>query len=410
MSLSSDSETTSLNGRDAVGPIPRRVSILGSTGSIGCSALDVISRLPGRFTVVGLSARSNLDALVEQVRRFRPQIVGLADESRVEELRTRLRGWWAGELCTGPRAAEELAGNPENDLVLNGVVGAAGLGPSWRAIREGTPLALANKESLVIAGAFLTREAVRFRTPILPVDSEHNGLFQLLEQPNGRGVADVSRIVLTASGGPFRTRELSSFDGITPAEALRHPTWSMGARITIDSATLLNKGFEVLEAKWLFDLPASSIEVWVHPQSIVHGLVEWRDGSTTAQLSSPDMRIPIQYALSYPERLDAPVPSCDLTKVGRLDFEMPDPRRYPCLSLARRALEEASTAPAVLNAADEVVVQAFLDGEISFPQISEALERVLDARPDSKSDDLDAVMEADQWARRQAAAVLARCH
>lgn len=385
---------------------PRRIAILGSTGSIGSSTLDVIGRLPERLSAFALTAGSNAKRLAEQTVAARPQLIGLADPTGEAELRSRLAGKWDGAIWIGPEAAERIASLAEVDLVLNGLVGASGLRPSWNALHAGKPVALANKESLVIAGACLTREARRTGAAILPVDSEHNGLFQLLQ---GSSPQQVGRLILTASGGPFRKREIATFDSISAEEALAHPTWKMGPRITIDSATLLNKGFEVMEARWLFDLDPSQIAVWIHPQSIVHGLVEWVDGSTTAQLSVPDMRIPIQNALCHPERFESGLPRCDLTQLGALEFEMPEPRRYPCLGLAQRSSVEGVTAPAVLNAADEVLVASFLSGEIHFPQIAECLERVLDERPATTRDDLEAVLEADAWGRQAARAVLARC-
>jgi 1-deoxy-D-xylulose-5-phosphate reductoisomerase len=384
----------------------RRVAVLGSTGSIGTSALDVIGRLPDRLLPVALAAGRNAELLATQVLAFRPSIAALADGGAAAEFRERVGADWDGELWLGEDAAERICRQADVDIVLNGLVGAAGLRPSWTAICAGKPLALANKESLVIAGELLTREATRRGTPILPVDSEHNGLFQLL---GGSSVDEVSRLILTASGGPFRERALSTFGAIEPEEALRHPTWSMGSRITIDSATLLNKGFEVLEARWLFGIPLEQIDVWIHPESIIHGFVEWRDGSTTAQLSLPDMRVPIQNALCYPERLESGLPRCDLTQVGSLHFETPELDRFPCLGLAYRALGEGGTAPAVLNAGDEVLVAAFLAREIRFPQIAECLERILDQRPDEPVDGLDSLLAADSWARREARSVLQRC-
>ncbi|MCA9754266.1 MAG: 1-deoxy-D-xylulose-5-phosphate reductoisomerase [Candidatus Eisenbacteria bacterium] len=385
---------------------PRRVAVLGSTGSIGTSTLDVIERLEGRLTPVALSAGRNVTLLAEQVRRWQPAIAALADPGLAEEFRALVGTEWSGELLLGEDAAERICRDADVDIVLNGCVGAAGLRPSWATIQRKLPLALANKESLVIAGELLTREAMARSAPILPVDSEHNGLFQLLEGSDGE---EVSRLILTASGGPFRERDVATFDAIRPEEALRHPTWSMGARITVDSATLLNKGFEVLEARWLFGIPPERIDVWIHPESIVHGFVEWRDGSTTAQLSLPDMRVPIQNALCYPERLESGLPRCDLTQQGALRFFAPEPERFPCLGLAYRALEEGGTAPAVLNAGDEVLVEAFLAGEIRFPQIAECLAEVLDARPDDPVDGLDSLLAADAWARREARSVLGRC-
>lgn len=382
---------------------PRRVTVLGSTGSIGRAALDVIERLPDRLEVFALAAGARVGELAEQVKRLRPRAVALGRADLEAELRDAIGAGWNGALYFGHEGVEALAGLAEADLVLNGIVGAAGMGPTWRALRAGKGVALANKESLVIAGEFLTAEARRWGGRILPVDSEHNALFQCLDGHSARAVA---RVILTASGGPFRDRDPATFRGITRDEALRHPTWSMGPRITVDSATLLNKGFEVIEARWLFDLPAERIEVWVHPQSIVHGLVEWVDGSTSAVLSMPDMRIPIQNALCHPERLETGLPRCDLALLGRLDFGPPDPVRFPCLGLARRALAEGGTAPAVLNAADELLVEAFLREQITFPGIGEGLERVLDRRPPMAADNLEAVREADRWARVEAARVV----
>jgi 1-deoxy-D-xylulose-5-phosphate reductoisomerase len=383
---------------------PRRVTVLGSTGSIGRAACDVIARLPGRLEVFALAAGSNVDLLAAQVHEFRPRVVALGRADLETELRDRIGAGWSGALLFGPAGVESVAAMEEADVVLNGLVGAAGLRPTWRALHAGRTVALANKESLVIAGEFLSAEARRRGVSLLPVDSEHNALFQAL---GGRGAEAVRRLVLTASGGPLRERDPATLAAVTPAEALRHPTWSMGPRITVDSATLLNKGFEVIEAHWLFAVAQERIEVWIHPQSVVHGLVEWIDGSTTAVLSVPDMRIPIQHALCHPERLAGPVPGCDLTTYGRLDFARPDPSRYPCFNLARRALEEGGTAPAVLNAADEVLVAAFLEGRIGFLRIGEGLERVLDRRTGGGASDLDAVQEADRWARAQAESVVA---
>lgn len=382
---------------------PRRVTVLGSTGSIGRAACEVISGLNDRFEVFGLAAGSQVALLAEQVLRHQPAVVSLADPGREDELRIRLAGRWNGALLLGPEGAATLAGCAEADVVLNGLVGAAGLKPTWAALRAGKRIALANKESLVIAGEFLTREARRTGGLLLPVDSEHCGVFQCLD---GRSPAEIRRIVLTASGGPFLKRPAATFSAITPQEALRHPVWSMGPRITIDSATLLNKGFEVMEAHWLFGVEPAAIEVWIHPQSIVHGLVEWVDGSTTAQLSSPDMRLPIQYALCHPERWPGPLPPVDLTRHGALEFFRADPERYPCLGLARRVLAEEGTAAAVLNAADEVVIHAFLEGKILFTRIHECLARVLDRRPPMPSETLDHLLEADRWARGEAMRVV----
>lgn len=382
---------------------PRRVTLLGSTGFIGRSALDVIDRLPERLQVFGLGARSNVELLARQIEQHRPQVVALADQALEGELRSRIGGRWRGTLLLGEEGVEQLAAATEPDVVLNGLVGASGMRPTWLALQAGKIVALANKESLVIAGELLMAHARRYGGVLLPVDSEHNGLFQCLD---GRPPGEVSRIILTASGGPFRCRSLSSFDSITPEEALRHPTWTMGPRITIDSATLLNKGFEVCEARWLFGMDPERIEVWIHPQSVVHGLVEWQDGSTLAQMSVPDMRIPIQFALCYPHRFDGQHRRCDLSSYGSLDFSLPEPERYPCLALARRALGEGGSAAAVLNAADEVLIQAFLDRRISFPAIATGLARVLDRRPAGPATNLEAVLEADHWAREEATRIV----
>lgn len=383
----------------------RRIAVLGATGSIGSSALDVIARLPERLELVAVSARRDAARLAEIVRIHRPRVAALGEPAAAEEFRARVPEW-DGELLVGSDASTRVAGLADIDLVLNGLVGAAGLAPSWATISRGCPLALANKESLVIAGELLTREAAACGAPILPVDSEHNAIFQLL---TGGRVAEVGRLVLTASGGPFRQRDLDTFEAIEPAEALRHPTWSMGARITVDSATLLNKGFEVLEARWLFGIPADRIEVWIHPESIVHGLVEWCDGSTTAQLSLPDMRVPIQNVLCHPERVEGGLDRCDLTRIGSLHFAAPEVERYPCLRLAYRALEEGGTAPAVLNAGDEVFVAAFLAGEIRFPEIARCLRTLLDRRDDGPAGSIDELLAADAWARSEARRVLDRC-
>lgn len=353
--------------------------------------------------MVALSAREDHAGLAELILIHRPKIAALASEESAGLLRAALRGRWDGEIWSGPDASGKLAALPEADIVLNGIVGAAGLRPSKAALAAGKRLALANKESLVIAGEIIIQELAAGGGSLLPVDSEHSALFQCLD---GHPSGDVSRLILTASGGPFRGRSASDLEQVTPEQALCHPTWSMGPRISVDSATMLNKGFEVMEARWLFDLEPDRIGVWIHPQSIVHGLVQWKDGSTTAQLAAPDMRGPIVYALSYPERWDAGLPQCDLTGLGALEFEAADPDLYPCLGLAGRALKEGGTAPAVLNAADEVAVAAFLQGRIPFPGIAECLERVLDARPGDALEDLESVFEADRWAREHAGTVL----
>lgn len=377
----------------------RGVTILGSTGTIGRQTCDVISRLPDRFDIVSLAAHRNVSLLAEQAIRFQPRRLAIGDGRGVPELRGLLGSRWTGEILTGEEGLETLAGSGDAGIVVNAVVGTAGLVPSLAALRAGSDLALANKESLVIAGELLRREAEGMQARILPIDSEHSGLMQCLD---GRGAPEtIRRVVLTASGGPFRTRPLETLGAVLPEEALRHPTWKMGPRITIDSATLLNKGFEIHEARWLFDIPPGKIDVWIHPQSIVHALVEFTDGSWIAQLSATDMRLPIQLALCHPERPATGLPRCDLTSMDALAFEAVDPRRYPCLQLARAALEEGGTAPAALNAADETLIDAFLSGRISFTAIAEILSRVLDAACGGSADRIQSILDADRWAREK---------
>ncbi len=382
----------------------RRLAILGSTGTIGRQTCDVISRLSERFEVASLAARRNVSLLAEQTIRFRPRRIAVGERGRLEELRSRIGTRWTGEILEGEEGYAEIAGGGDATLVVNALVGTVGLAPSLAALRSRSDLALANKESLVIAGELLRAVAEGGGVRILPIDSEHSGLLQCLQ--GRQGAQEIGRIVLTASGGPFRTRPIESFSTVLPAEALRHPTWRMGPRITVDSATLLNKGFEIHEARWLFDIPPEKIDVWIHPQSVVHALVEFADGSWIAQLSAPDMRLPIQYALCYPERPASGLPRCDLTTLPPLAFEAVDPRRYPCLGLARAALVAGGTAPAALNGADEVLIEAFLEGRIPFTAIAENLARVLDAAPDRPADRIEAILETDRWAREKARSLI----
>lgn len=364
----------------------RRVVILGSTGSVGRRALEVAARFPDRLEVVGLAAGRRADLLREQAIATGARHLALADPES---------GAAAG-IPAGEEALAALATLDEADLVLNAIVGAAGLQPSMAAIEAGKTLALANKESLVVAGELLTAAARRQGTAILPIDSEHNAALQCL----GHTVPEeVERLVLTASGGPFRLMPRSELKNVRLAEVLNHPTWSMGPRITVDSATLLNKGFEVIEARWLFDLPLERIEVVVHPQSIVHALVCLTDGSLIAMLSSPDMRIPIQYAFSYPERWPAAGKALDLARLGSLDFEPPDLGRFPCLALGMEVARRGGTAPAVLNAADEELVGALLAGRIAFADLPALLREVVEDHVPGPVPDLEAVRAADRWAR-----------
>jgi 1-deoxy-D-xylulose-5-phosphate reductoisomerase len=370
----------------------KRVLILGSTGSIGRQAIEVIATNDG-LQVVGLSADSSWETLLEQAREHGVPAVALADADAAE----RASGEWGGQVLAGEAGVRELILASKPDLVLNAVVGAAGLGPTIVALTEGIDLALANKESLVIGGELVTALAAATDARIIPVDSEHSALYQLIraETPG-----TVVRLVLTASGGPFRGR--TDLSGITPDEALAHPTWDMGGRITIDSATLMNKGFEMIEAHHLFGVPYERIDVVVHPQSIVHALVHLNDGASLAHLGYPDMRVPISYALHLPERADVDVPTLDLATVGELGFEQPDTDTFACLRLAREAGETGGTAPCVLNASDEVAVEAFLAGRIPFTGIPEVIERTLEAIPGGPVRHFDDLFDVDSAAREHA--------
>jgi 1-deoxy-D-xylulose-5-phosphate reductoisomerase len=385
---------------------PRSIALLGSTGSIGEQTLDVVRAFPDRYRVTAMAAGRNVDKLAEQVRCFRPELVAVADAAGAEALRAKV-GELGVEIVHGPAGLEAVAVH-EAELVVSALVGAVGLAPTLAAIRAGRHIALANKEVMVTAGALVLREVKAAGVRLLPVDSEHSAIFQCLE---GQRPEDVHKIVLTASGGPFRTWEAGRIAQATVKEALNHPNWDMGPKITIDSATLMNKGLEVIEARWLFDVPPEEIDVVVHPQSIVHSLVEFTDGSVLAQLGLPDMRVPIAVALAHPERLPLELPRLDLAAIGQLDFEVPDRKRFPCLDLAFAALGGNEAAPAVLNAANEVTVAAFLDEQIAFPAIAAANAAVLEAhfaRPgDGALRDLADVAEADAWARDRAREELA---
>ena len=371
----------------------KRVLILGSTGSIGTQALEVIDASGGALRAVGLSASTDWKALVEQARERGVPAVALADEGAAESARS----GWGGRVLAGEAGVRELIASSDADLVLNAIVGAAGLGPTIVALTEGIDVALANKESLVIGGELVTALAEATDSRLIPVDSEHSALFQLIRsEPPGT----VTRLLLTASGGPFRGR--SDLEGITPEEALAHPTWDMGGRITVDSATLMNKGFEMIEAHHLFAVPYELIEVVVHPQSIVHSLVDLNDGASLAHLGHPDMKVPISYALHYPERADVDVARLDLASVGELSFEAPDPETFACLRLAREAGEAGGTAPCVLNAADEVAVGAFLDRRLAFAGIGEVIERCLEQLPSEPAAHFEQLFEVDARAREHA--------
>jgi 1-deoxy-D-xylulose-5-phosphate reductoisomerase len=380
---------------------PMRLSILGSTGSVGEQTLAVCEAFPDRYEVVALGAGRNLETLEAQVRRFRPAMVSVADEVGAKELSGRL-GDVAVEIVFGAEGLDAVATHPA-DRVVAALVGAVGLRPTLAAIRAGRDIALANKEVMVMAGALVLREVKAHGVALLPVDSEHSAIFQALA---GQRPEDVARLILTASGGPFRGWTEPKLAQASIAEALNHPNWDMGPKISIDSATLMNKGLEVIEARWLFDRAPESVDVVVHPQSIVHSLVEFVDGSVLAQLGLPDMKVPIAVALAHPERLPLDLPRLDLAALGRLDFEPPDLKRFPCLDLAYQALRADEAAPAVLNAANEISVAAFLEGRIPFPGIASLNAAVLEehvARRDAGSlVDLGDVMEADHWARERA--------
>jgi 1-deoxy-D-xylulose-5-phosphate reductoisomerase len=380
------------------------LSILGSTGSIGTNVLRIVDAFPGRFGVVGLAAGRNVERLAEQVAAFRPRIVSVADENALGRL-GRLVDLSGVRALTGGEGMVEVATHPEATMVVAAAVGAVGLVPTYRALESGKDVALANKETLVMAGELMLARAEEAGARLLPIDSEHCALHQCLD---GRPPNDVKRLLLTASGGPFRGRPRETFDRITREEALAHPTWNMGPKISIDSATMMNKGLEVIEARWLFGVPGSRIEVIIHPQSIIHSMVEFVDGTVLAQVGVTDMRVPIQYALSYPERWEAALPGMDFSKAMRLELEPPDHEGFPCLGLAYRALEVGGTAPAALNAANEVAVATFLDGTIPFTAIPETIQSVLEAEASSSAPSLEDVIEADRRARERARQVLAR--
>jgi 1-deoxy-D-xylulose-5-phosphate reductoisomerase len=375
----------------------RYLAILGSTGSVGVSALDVASSFPDTLRVVALAAGRNVELLARQVRAFHPELVSVRGVEERAALRAALGDAQAPEILCGAEGAEAVAAHPRADVVLSAMVGAVGLRPTLAAIRRGVTVAIANKEPLVIAGRLCVEEAGRCGATIIPVDSEHSAIYQSLR---GHRTEDVHRLLLTGSGGPFRTTV--DLDGVTLEQALRHPTWSMGPKITVDSATLMNKGLEVIEARWLFGVSASRIQILIHPESIVHSMVEYIDGSVVAQMGPPDMRLPISYALGFPARLPLPLPHLDLAQIARLTFEPPSFDRFPCLGLAYRALELGGTAPAVLNAANEVAVEAFLRRRVRYRDIPALIERVLDHHQPEPTPDLDALLAVDRWARAEA--------
>jgi 1-deoxy-D-xylulose-5-phosphate reductoisomerase len=375
----------------------KRIVILGSTGSIGVSTLEVVGMLRGRVEIVGLAAGRNVKLLNRQIAEHRPEVVAVGDPERAAGV-DRSGGPQGLRVEAGEQAIVDLAALDQADLVVNALVGAAGIRPTLAAIEAGKPVAIANKESLVAAGELISREARRAGVRLVPVDSEHSAIYQCLKGEPGESV---SRIILTASGGPLKDLSAERMGRVTASEALDHPTWSMGRKVTIDSATLLNKGFEVMEARWLFGIEADRIEVVVERKSIVHSMVEFVDGTLLALMSPPDMRLPIQYALTGPDRVATPLPRLDPLDLGGLEFERPDVDRFPCLGLAYESLRRGGTATTVLSAADEVVVDAFLRGRVGFHDIHRVLREVLDAHRPGPAEDLESILAADGWARRE---------
>ncbi len=381
------------------------VAVLGATGSIGLSTLDVLARHPDKYRVVSLTANRDVAGMARLCRQHRPDLVAMADAASAEALRRELAGDLQGiEVMQGEAGLAAAAVHPDAPYVMAAIVGAAGLLPTLAAVREGKRILLANKESLVVAGQLFMDAVRRHDAEVLPIDSEHNAIFQSMPADFGRGLdrVGVRRILLTASGGPFRNRSLAELQHVTPEEACAHPNWDMGRKISVDSATMMNKGLEVIEARWLFDATPDRIQVVVHPQSVIHSMVEYVDGSVLAQLGNPDMRTPIAHALAWPERIESGVAGLDLFAIAQLDFEAPDFDRFPCLRLAYQAVEQGGAAPAILNAANEVAVAAFLDGRLPFVRIPQLIDKVLQAMPGTLADDLDTLLALDAEARRLA--------
>jgi len=376
----------------------KTVVILGSTGSIGTNTLDIVDRFPEEFSVAGLTAGSNDEKLEEQIRRYKPRVVALSDAAAAARIRQRCQGL-SVEILAGEEGLIQVASAPDAELVISAIVGGAGLVPTLAAIRSGKQIALANKEPMVMAGKLMQDEAQRHGVRIFPVDSEHSAIFQSLE---GHRKEDVRRLILTASGGALWTLGREELQEVTPERALQHPNWKMGAKITIDSATLMNKGLEVVEARWLFDIPETQIEVMIHRESIIHSLVEYEDRSMIAQLGLPDMRTPISYAMRYPGRLPLDLPSLDLTEIAKLTFCKPDHDRFPCLGLGYESLRIGGTMPATMNAANEIAVEAFLNGGIRFTDIAEIIRSTMDVHTTKEIETVEDALEADHWAREKA--------
>ncbi len=383
--------------RPAASASRRRVTILGSTGSVGCQTIDLIQRDPAKYEVVALTASTNVAKLAEQAKALKPRLAVIADEGRHQALKEALAGTGI-ETAAGASAVEDAAAE-DSDWVMSAIVGAAGLPPTFAAARRGAIIAFANKETLVCAGPLMMKQVAEAGAQLVPVDSEHNAIWQVFDFERRDAIR---RLILTASGGPFRAATREQMAGMTPEQAVRHPVWSMGAKISVDSATLMNKALEIIEAHFLFQMPSEKIDVVVHPQSVVHSMVEYEDGSVLAQMGTPDMRTPIGYALAWPERMATPAARLDLVKLGQLTFEAPDPEKFPALRLSREAMARGGVAPAALNAANEVAVQAFLDHRIGFLDIERINEAVMNAIPSAPLTSLDALREVDAEARRRA--------
>ena len=381
----------------------KRISILGSTGSIGVNTLDVVLKNKMQFSVVALAAGRNIDLLKAQIEQFQPLIAAVMDETHAVRLKECLSPDCKTAILWGPAGYREVARISEAEMVVSAMVGSAGLVPTLEAIDAGKHIALANKETLVTAGHLVVEKARKRKVRILPVDSEHSAIFQCL---NGQQEQDVRRIILTASGGPFRTFSKAQMGEVTPADALRHPNWEMGRKITIDSASMMNKGLEIIEAKWLFNLEIDNIDVLVHPKSVIHSMVEFVDGSVIAQLGIPDMRIPIAYALSFPVRMPAHDGFLDFLKASPLEFFEPDPDRFPCLNLARDAGRAGGTLPVVLNGANEVAVEAFLEDKIRFTEISVIIDETLSRHRSFALPSLEEILAADRWSRQEATNII----
>jgi 1-deoxy-D-xylulose-5-phosphate reductoisomerase len=382
----------------------KRLAILGSTGSIGVNTLDIVRQFPGRFEIVGLSAGLNIQLLKEQILQFHPKVVSVLNKDSSEALQRELSGL-PSKIVYGIEGLIQVATHPEVDQVVSAIVGAVGLIPTLSAIKTGKAIALANKESLVMAGKIVMEEARQNRVQILPIDSEHSAIFQALL---GHQKEDVHRLILTASGGPFYNLPIERLQEATVQEALNHPNWEMGRKITIDSASLMNKGLEVIEAHWLFNVPVEKITIQIHPQSVVHSMVEYVDGSIVAQMGITDMRIPISYALSFPQRLHLSLPPLDLCQKGGLTFFPPDPERFPCLKLAYQSIEIGETMPVILNAANEVAVNAFIEGSLKFTEIPSLIQRVMEDHEVKSVHTIEDILKADHWARERSKAVLER--